>query len=105
VTLTVTNVYGMEASASHDVKVKGHAPSIYGTVVDSALLPIEGASVRLYCDGSLLAKTTTDAEGAFAFYGLEPGNYRVTAIMSGLGATSVSVTFIGDPVDIGEVVL
>ena len=105
VTLTVTNVFGMEASASQTVKVTGHSPSIYGTVVGPDMAPLSGATVRLYCDGALVAKATTDIDGSFVFYTLEPDDYKLSVSVPGLGSASVYVMYTGDPVCVGGIVL
>jgi len=105
VTLTVTNIYGVQSSVSESVTVRGHAPSISGTVVDSALVPVNSATVSLYSGGLLVAQVRTDGSGEFGFGSLAPGAYMVIVSKGGIGAASFMVAFTGVPVDVGDVVL
>ena len=105
VTLTVTNVYGVQATMSESFTVRGHAPSISGTIVDADLEPVKNAAIRLYADGVLVAHVRTDGAGEFGFGSLEPGAYRLVVSKDGLGAATFVVAFTGVPVDVGEVVL
>ena len=105
VTLTVTNVYGVQATMSESFTVRGHAPSISGTIVDADLEPVKNAAIRLYADGVLVTHVRTDGSGEFGFGSLEPGAYRLVVSKDGLGAATFVVAFTGVPVDVGEVVL
>ncbi len=50
-------------------------------VRDPGEVPIEGVIIQLFDeDGNLIAETTTDANGMYAFEGLEPGNYSLRQI-------------------------
>lgn len=60
---------------------------IRGVVVDPAVVPVQGATVDLI--GTGLA-TTTDADGAFGFDGLEPGSYFLQASKAGFNGTQAS---------------
>ena len=67
------------------------APPIYGVVEELRGLgnpPIPGATVLLYrmeeyVGGTSMDSTTTDDQGAYAFYQLDPGEYVVTAQADG----------------------
>ncbi len=105
VTLTVTNSYGVQTSVSESFTVRGHAPSISGTVVDADIEPVRNAAVVLYTDGTLVAQARTDSDGEFEFGTIEPGLYTVMVSKGGLGAATFVVAFTGIPVDVGDVVL
>ncbi|OGS20245.1 MAG: hypothetical protein A2252_00700 [Elusimicrobia bacterium RIFOXYA2_FULL_39_19] len=72
----------------------GTGYSIGGTVATSTSAPVGGVTVTL--SGGASATTTTGANGAYAFYGLQAGNYTVTAQRLGYSFTpapaSVTVT-------------
>jgi tetratricopeptide (TPR) repeat protein len=60
-------------------------PDLQGTVRDQAARPVANAEVLLRPDGSSSSrKTTTDADGRFAFTGLEAGNYTLSAATAGV---------------------
>lgn len=61
---------------------------IAGTVVDAALVPIPGATVRLV---SLDLVRTTDADGSFAFVDLDQGGYLLEAEAEGFLAGNGTV--------------
>jgi hypothetical protein len=62
--------------------------SIKGTVRSSSGAPLEGATVSIESNGSLVAANRTDAGGGYGFLGLAPGSYRVTASRSGFVSAS-----------------
>jgi hypothetical protein len=71
--------------------------SIVGIVVNQAIVPLAGVAVKLTSSG---AEATTDAEGAFLFNGLEPGDYFVTASKLGYSPVQQSATVVageGEP--------
>jgi hypothetical protein len=90
---------------SESFTVRGHAPSISGTVVDADMEPVRNAAVVLYMDGTLVAQARTDSDGEFEFGTIEPGLYTVMISKGGLGAATFVVAFTGIPVDVGDVVL
>lgn len=56
-------------------------PSIRGTVVDEAGAPVADAEVNLFGEGmrGRSVDARSDAKGAFAIEGMQPGNYRLMA--------------------------
>jgi hypothetical protein len=66
---------------------EGSKGAISGVVVDEAIRPIAGANVTL---GSGLASTRTDAQGRFAFPGVEPG--FVTLVAKAKGYFAIQAT-------------
>jgi len=68
---------------------------IRGTVTDAQGQPRPEALVELRDASGVLQSTRTDASGAFAFSGLSPGTYRVSAAAGGPDAESITV-------DVGE---
>jgi tetratricopeptide (TPR) repeat protein len=65
--------------------------SIQGAIRDPAGNPVRGASVRLENSGALVAEATSNADGAFAFETLGPGDYSVSAEKAGRRAAAVTV--------------
>lgn len=63
---------GVEATATKGV--------LLGVVVDEAVRPLKGASVKMDVGGAPVEKST-DQDGRFAFGDLEPGMYIVTVTM------------------------
>jgi hypothetical protein len=65
-----------------------------GVVVDEAIRPLLGVVVQLALHDGTAANVTTMDDGAFAFAGLEPGGYLVTATKLGFvdGSVSANVT-------------
>jgi len=49
--------------------------------IDNEDARYEGLTVELWKDGALIASTTTDSSGHFAFYDLDPGEYEVKEIL------------------------
>ncbi|MCE9580451.1 MAG: carboxypeptidase regulatory-like domain-containing protein [Deltaproteobacteria bacterium] len=81
------------------------APSVSGVVVDEKGAPIADADVMAMSDGNAMG-ATTDASGAFAFEGLRPGPYAITAQAEGwLASTPTRVTVERAPVTGVKVVL
>jgi Ca-activated chloride channel family protein len=70
------------------------AGNIQGFVRDSAGTALTGAEVHLTSRAQPERSTFTDAKGEFAFRGVPPGSYTVTATLAGFAraTTSVSVT-------------
>lgn len=79
-----------EDSFSEDLELRATETTgvIRGVVIDSAIVPLAGATVSLQ-EG---ASTTTGPDGAFGFDGLAPGTYFVTASKPGFNATQTSVS-------------
>lgn len=67
--------------------------AIVGVVVDSSIVPVEGATVAL---AGRDATTKTTAEGAFVFDDLEPGPYFVKATKPGYKEIQQSVEVVAD---------
>lgn len=76
--------------AFKDVQVTDTTGAIRGVVFDETITPLAGVVVALTAG----ANRTTDADGAFVFNGLEPGDYFLQASKPGYVAVqqSVSVT-------------
>lgn len=76
---------GLEATATTGV--------IRGVVVDSAVRPVAGVNITALGPGPAQA-TTTNAQGAFGFDGLAPGDYYLKAAKAGFNQTQTSATVV-----------
>lgn len=74
-----------------DLSVKATSTTgvIRGIVVDDAIRPLAGATVKV-APGN--RTTTTNANGAFGFEGLAPGTYFLTALKAGFATVQQSAT-------------
>lgn len=72
---------GLEAQATEDTGI------IRGVVLDPAIVPIEGATVRI--EGNDMTTVSNEA-GAFAFSGLTPGTYFLSIERLGFQSTQSS---------------
>lgn len=79
-----------QPAAFNEVEVTDTTGAIRGIVVSEAVVPIPDVVVKL-TDGS---NQTTDAEGAFVFNGLEPGDYFLTATKAGYISQQQSATVV-----------
>src|SRR6266581_1041563 len=61
---------------------------IRGTVRDAHNVPMAGATVRVMGGAAAARRTTTDAEGAYAFTNVAPGTYTVSAALPGVRTQS-----------------
>lgn len=61
---------------------------IRGVVIDATITPIQGATIRI---ASLELETTSNANGAFGFSGLDPGTYFMEASRIGYNTIQQSV--------------
>src|SRR6266487_280856 len=61
---------------------------IRGTVCDAHNVPMAGANVRVMGGAAAARRTTTDAEGAYAFTNVAPGTYTVAAALPGVRTQS-----------------
>ncbi len=61
---------------------------IRGTVRDAHNVPMAGANVRVMGGAAAARRTTTDAEGAYAFTNVAPGTYTVSAALPGVRTQS-----------------
>ena len=87
---TVGDGQGGTATAQVSVTVNATTGNVAGSVrTFSDESPIAGASVRIDAVG---LATTTDADGAFQFSGLDPGTYSVSANATGFDADTQNVT-------------
>ena len=57
--------------------------TIVGSVVDATLAPIPGVTVVLDQNGQTTTRAVSDAQGAFRFTAIAPGDYRVRAELAG----------------------
>jgi len=63
--------------------------TVRGTIADPTGALIPGATVNLTAAGSVVATTTSDASGVYAFTNLAPGTYAVHAEFAGFAPVSV----------------
>jgi outer membrane receptor protein involved in Fe transport len=69
------------------------AGTVTGVAKDALERPIAGARVRLEAsDGSVVARTTADERGQFAFTGIAPGSYVVIGEQEGFEIATAVVT-------------
>src|SRR5881396_3318390 len=61
---------------------------IRGPVRDAHNVPMAGANVRVMGGAAAARRTTTDAEGAYAFTNVAPGTYTVSAALPGVRTQS-----------------
>jgi hypothetical protein len=70
------------------------------TEIDNDDTAYEGLTIELWKDGEFIATTSTDENGHFAFYDLDPGEYEVKEILGegwyAISAEKVSVMVEGD---------
>lgn len=85
--------HGDDATGSgfEEFEIPADSLALRGVVVDQAIVPLQGAAVRLE-DGRQV--NTTD-KGTFAFIDMEPGSYLVTAAKPGYVGASTTVTVAG----------
>ncbi len=79
-----------DPSAFEGVQVTDTTGAIRGIVYDAAVVPLPDALVQL-TNGP---NTTTDAQGAFVFSNLEPGDYFLMVTKAGYLATQQSVAVV-----------
>lgn len=77
-----------DAPEFQEVVVTDDTGAIRGVVVDLAIVPVEGAAIRV-TPGNL--ETTTGESGAFVFSELDPGTYFLRVNKPGFFATQQSV--------------
>ena len=69
------------------------AGTVTGVVKDALARPIGGAAVRLEtADGGVVARTTADAQGRFAFTNIAPGSYALVGEKTGFDTATAIVT-------------
>jgi hypothetical protein len=66
--------------------------SISGVIVDTARLPIPGATLVMTADEGGLRRATTDLNGRYRFDGLPPGRYRIEVSMGGFEGKTGELT-------------
>ncbi len=66
-----------DLDGSDDPKAGSGDATVHGTILTVDLDPVEGATVSLVKDSSLLADARTDAQGEYRIEGVEAGEYRV----------------------------
>ena len=80
----------------------GAGTTVSGRILEtSAGLPVGGAHVELRRGSSVVAKTTTSADGSFSFSGVVPGTYSISISASGYQSAFVPVL----PVEAGQPVV
>jgi hypothetical protein len=89
---SVTGGTPLQSDAVASVVTVRSAPSLAGTVLDPSGLPVAGATVRLLWTDKV---TTAGSDGSYAFTGLDPDTYTVTAAAAGacglLATTDITV--------------
>lgn len=81
------------------INIQGLANAVYGQVTDQNGNPLVGASVRLYRGTSLLATTTSQADGTYLFPDLSPGRYTVKVVTAGRPDLVFEAEAFADPDD------
>ena len=56
---------------------------LFGVITDPAGLPVSGAAVELDAGGVAMAPITTGTDGAYHFFALPPGEYRINVTRTG----------------------
>jgi Ca-activated chloride channel family protein len=95
-------------SAAVSLPTQSTGVLITGTVVDGALSPLAGVSITLNRQGTVIARTTSDAGGRFRFERVVPGDYEVKAthtsapalvraVRIGAGAKAVNLPLVMGP--------
>ncbi|MGD9962481.1 MAG: PKD domain-containing protein [Thermoplasmata archaeon] len=105
VTLTVTNVYGVQDSATVTIEVGDIGAGVRGVVVSEALRPLRSAAVEVMLNGMTVASTLTGTDGSFLIRGLTPGAYDLVISKKGYADVSISVTIGEGVLDVGTIVL
>jgi len=76
-------------------KIAPTAGHLMGTVLDArTLTPVDGATVEVYREGSLVRTLTADGNGFFAAVHLPAGVYALIARADGLPARSISAMWV-----------
>jgi tetratricopeptide (TPR) repeat protein len=70
--------------------------AIRGIVLDAHAAPVAGAVVRLTSPGGTVQTATTTREGRFAFAGINPGDYSLSAEARGASTQTVSISVQGE---------
>ena len=78
---------------------------VRGTVRDARNAALSGASVRLSGGAAAARRTTTDAQGAYAFTNVAAGTYTVSASLPGVRAQSQQVQVSADGEAVADFVL
>jgi Ca-activated chloride channel family protein len=73
---------------------RGAGVSIRGKVVDSAGAEIPGATIEVILNGVQVAKVVSDAKGEFSVSDLAPGEYVVTASLTGFQTASQRILLV-----------
>jgi hypothetical protein len=82
------------------------AGTIDGIAQDAQQHAVAGVTMQLKgSDGKVVARATTDKDGHFAFTGVAPGDYTITATKSGTGTGTSAVTLAADAGTSAEVTL
>ena len=82
-----------EPLAFEDLRVEESKGLIRGIVISETITPIEGATVELrLTEGG--PRQVTDAQGAFVFNGLEPGDYFLTVSKAGYFEVQASASVV-----------
>ncbi|MEW5748321.1 MAG: PKD domain-containing protein [Candidatus Thermoplasmatota archaeon] len=106
VTLTVTNMYGVQASITQTVEVGKGDSGVKGVVMSESLRPLKNAVVEVRTSGgALVGSTLTDAQGEFMIRDLVSGVYDLTVSKNGYADFTVSITVGAGVLDVGTIVL
>lgn len=84
------------AASGVDFQVAERTAAVNGTVTDARSGdPIEGATVEVARNGTVVATASTNATGEYRIDGLDPDEYDVTADANGYAAETTAVTLNG----------
>ena len=84
VTLTVTNIYGIQMSVTQTVDVGKGSNGVKGVVLSENLRRIKNAVAEVRTlDGTLIGCTLTDSQGEFEIRNLEAGVYELSISKNG----------------------
>ena len=79
--------------------------SIRGVVTDTSGAGLPGVTVTAFDWRSAQRTEVTDSNGQFAFHGITPGTYNVTAQLAGLGIASHRITVTASAVAVANIAL
>jgi len=81
--------------SSHDVEVVFLSGTLAATLMDSNMMPLEGALVRAYRDGALIREGHTDSNGQLVLTVLPAGYYTIDTYWLGVLVRNDQLTIIG----------
>jgi vitamin B12 transporter len=88
-------VCAMLCAAAVEAAAQEQQGTLTGQVVDALGARVAGASLRLTRDGSQVAESMSNAEGAFVFANLAAGRYQITATAQGFQPRTTDPVYAG----------